>query len=293
MDNKTIAKFVRLALKEDLGAGDITTTALVPAGLVVEASIVMREPAIVCGLDFIKATFRQLDRKAVVSFTHADGARVKAGDEVARVRGKARAILSGERVALNFLGRLSGISTLTRLFADEVRGTKAVILDTRKTTAGMRGLDRYAVRMGGGINHRFDLGEMVLVKDNHRLLCGGCGELAGMVRDLREKTTRPIEVEVDTLMELEDVLREPPEMVLLDNMTVEQLRKAIKLVAAVPLRARPLLEASGGVNIRNVRSVALTGVDRISIGALTHSARCMDVSLELLDSTKGAGCSKA
>ncbi len=287
MDLKKIDKIVRLALKEDCGAGDITTSLLVPAGLEVEASILVREPSVVCGLEFLKRTFLILDRTAEVSFLVAEGAKVKPGKVIAHIRGKARAILSGERVALNFLGRLSGIATLTRSFVDAVRGTKAVVLDTRKTTAGLRELDRYAVRVGGGVNHRFDLGEMVLVKDNHRILCGAYGSLAAMMMKLRTKTFKPIEVEVDTIDELEDVLHEPPEMVLLDNMPAEKLRKAVRLVACLSRGRRPLLEASGGINIHNVRAVAKTGVDRISIGALTHSARCVDVSLDLHALKKG------
>ncbi len=286
MDLQQINKIVRLALKEDLGAGDVTTLALVPAGLAVEAVIVFREPAVVCGLEFVKRTFLSLDRSAVISFSVGDGKRVEAGSEVARIRGKARAVLSGERVALNFLGRLSGIATQTRFFVDAVHGTKALILDTRKTTAGLRRLDRYAVRLGGGANHRFDLGEMVLVKDNHRMLYGGCGTLASMVRELRAKTDKPIEVEVDTLEELADILREPPEMILLDNMSVKDLRRAVGMVLLLRGKKRPLLEASGGINTGNVRSVALTGIDRISIGALTHSTRSVDVSLEM----KGHRC---
>lgn len=290
MDQGKIDKIVRLALKEDLGTGDITTSSLVPAGLRVEASILMRETSVVCGLDFVKRTFLALDRQADIVLLVPEGKKVKPGQVVARLKGKARAILSGERVALNFLGRLSGVATLTRTFVDAVRGTKAVILDTRKTTAGMRGLERYAVRLGGGANHRFDLGEMVLVKDNHRMLCGRFGSLAGMVRELRVKTDKPIEVEVDTLDELADVLREPPEMVLLDNMTPVNLRKAVMMVASLPKKQRPLLEASGGINVNNIAAIARTGVDRISIGALTHSARSVDVSLDMHELGKSCLC---
>ena len=241
-----------------------------------------RQRAVVCGLEIVQRIFCLLDKSVRVSCVVGDGVRVKPGQVLLRISGRARGILTGERVALNFLGRLSGIATVTRSFTDAVRGTKAVILDTRKTTPGLRHLERYAVRVGGGQNHRFDLGEMVLVKDNHRALSASAdGGLAGMVRGLHHKTKKPVEVEVDTLKELEDVLRDPPGFVLLDNMSAVDLRKAVKMTALLPRARRPLLEASGGINLENVRAVAQTGVDRISIGALTHSAPCVDVSLEL------------
>ncbi|MBF0388444.1 MAG: carboxylating nicotinate-nucleotide diphosphorylase [Candidatus Omnitrophica bacterium] len=276
-----IDKVVRIALKEDLGSGDVTTASLIAPSIKTAAVIVMREPAVVCGVDFIKRTFLQLDNTLKITFAVKDGDIVEAGTAIASVCGNARGVLSGERVALNFLGRLSGIATVTRYFVDAVRGTRAVIMDTRKTAAGLRLLDRYAVGVGGGVNHRFDLGEMVLVKDNHRMLCGGHGSLANVVKVLRAKTAKLIEFEVDTLPELEDVLGNPPDIILLDNMPVEKLRKAVKMVGRLPVKLRPLLEASGGITINNVREVALTGVDRISIGALTHSVRCVDVSLDL------------
>ncbi|MBF0594706.1 MAG: carboxylating nicotinate-nucleotide diphosphorylase [Candidatus Omnitrophica bacterium] len=281
MDQKTIHRIVRLALKEDTGSGDITTNNLVPADLRVEAVIVAREPLVICGLDLAEKALLSLDKDMCIVRALQEGAVVKAGAEIVVIRGKARAVLTAERIVLNLLGRLSGIATFTRAFTDAVRGTKAVILDTRKTTPGLRTLERYAVRTGCGKNHRFDLSEMVLVKDNHRVLSGMHGSLADMVGHLRRRTKKPIEVEVDTLEELADVLDNPPEMILLDNMSISQLRSAVKRVASMPAGRRPLLEASGGINLKNVCAVAKTGVDRISIGALTHSARCMDVSMEV------------
>jgi nicotinate-nucleotide pyrophosphorylase (carboxylating) len=276
-----IDALIKNALKEDIGAGDITTRLLVPADRRVEAQIIVREPAVICGLDLVRRTFLAADRELRVDVLVDDSARVKAGQAVVCLRGRARGILTAERLALNWLGRLSGVSTLTRLFVDAVRGTRAVILDTRKTTPGFRSLERYAVCMGGAQNHRFDLGSMVLVKDNHRALSAGHCSLADMVKKLRGQTRRLIEVEVDTLAELDDVLREPPDMVLLDNMTPAELRKAVKRAALLPKARRPLLEASGGITLGNVAAAARAGVDRVSVGALTHSARCIDVSMEI------------
>ncbi len=278
---RMVQRVVQQALKEDQGAGDITTRLLVPEALQVKAVIVARESMVVCGLECVRQALVSLDRNMHLHFAVDEGAVVKAGTVLIQMKGNARAILTAERVALNFLGKLSGVASVTRSFVEAVRGTKAVILDTRKTTPGMRVLERHAVRTGGGANHRFDLSQMVLVKDNHRFLSAGQGSLAGIVSRLRRKTKKTIEVEVDTLAELAEVLIDPPEMILLDNMPAEILRKAVKMAGRLSQDQRPLLEASGGISIKNVRAVAMTGVDRISIGALTHSARCRDVSLEI------------
>jgi nicotinate-nucleotide pyrophosphorylase (carboxylating) len=281
MDPEITDVIVRRALKEDKGSGDITTRILVPSSVKVEAVIVAREPAIISGLAIVSKTFILQDRRIQVSFCVTEGSCVKPGQVLLRLNGRAQGILTAERVALNFLGRMSGVATLTRAYVDAVRGTGVVILDTRKTTPGLRYLDRCAVRAGGGKNHRFDLGAMVLIKDNHRMLSGHYGSLAGMIRKARAETRKPLEVEVDTLAELADVLNERPDMILLDNMPPVLLRKAVEMVSSHSWSRRPVLEASGGISLKNVRKIALSGVDRISIGALTHSARCTDVSLEI------------
>ncbi|MBF0122789.1 MAG: carboxylating nicotinate-nucleotide diphosphorylase [Candidatus Omnitrophica bacterium] len=281
MLNNKIKKIVRNALREDIGTGDVTTGLAVPAQLRANAVILFKEKAVVAGLEFAQEAFRALDPHCCFEMKHKDGDMVLAGTTVLGVKGKARAILTAERVALNFLSYLSSISTETRRYCDAIKPVKADILDTRKTTPGMRELERYVVRTGGGANHRFDLGEMVLLKDNHRAM-NRFGSLAEMVEDIRRRTHKPIEVEVDTINELEDVLRANPDMILLDNMSLAQLRRAVKIVHQLPRSRRPLLEASGGVTLKTVRAIAKTGVDRISVGALTHSRRAVDVSLEMI-----------
>ncbi|MGD9501570.1 MAG: carboxylating nicotinate-nucleotide diphosphorylase [Methyloceanibacter sp.] len=266
---------VAAALAEDLGAaGDITTDATVPADAVGRAAIVARQPGVVAGLDLAEAAFKALD--PAISFTRivADGGSVAAGGKIATVSGKARAILTGERTALNFVGRLSGIATLTASYVKAVEGTGARIACTRKTTPGMRALEKYAVRAGGGINHRFGLYDAVLVKDNHIAAAGGIGKALARLKERAGHAVR-IEVEVETLAQLAEVLTFPIDAVLLDNMDVATLREAVKLVAG-----RVVTEASGGVTLDNVREVASTGVDVISAGALTHSPRNLDSSLE-------------
>lgn len=275
-----IASVVRTALTEDIGSGDITTDLLIKPVTQVQALILARQAGVVCGVPLLREVFRQIDPKVVVKPLRMDGEVFKSGAVIAIVSGKARSVLTGERVALNFLGRLSGIASLTRSFVDQVKGTRAVILDTRKTTPGLRPLERYAVAAGGGQNHRFNLADMVLVKDNHRFLDSAAGTLADMVRRLRAKTRLAIEVEVDTLEELQEVLPAKPDVILLDNMDAFMLQKAVRLTRKFG-SPRPLLEASGGINLINVRRAAKAGVDRISIGALTHSAPCVDFSLDI------------
>ena len=281
MNNHKIKKIVRGALREDIGTGDVTTGLSVPAQMRAEAVIIFKETAVLAGLAFAQEAFRAIDPHCRFEIKHKDGEMIPAGTKVLRVNGKARAILTAERVALNFLSYLSAISTETRRYCDAIKPAKVDILDTRKTTPGMRELERYVVKTGGGVNHRFDLGEMVLVKDNHRAM-NRFGSLAEMVLDIRRRTHKPIEVEVDHLNELEDVLRADPDVVLLDNMSLAQLRRAVKIVQKIPRSRRPLLEASGGVTLKTVKAIAKTGVDRISVGALTHSRRAVDVSLEMM-----------
>jgi nicotinate-nucleotide pyrophosphorylase (carboxylating) len=269
----TLERVVLAALAEDVGNGDITTEATVPADVVGTAELLVKEPGVVCGLRAAEATFRALDDEISFESLVAEGKALEAPGAVAIVAGRQRATLTGERVALNFLGRLSGIATLTKNYVDAVAGTGTTILDTRKTTPGLRALEKHAVVCGGGRNHRFGLDDGVLVKDNHLRAAGSMGQA---VAGLRATTVLPIEVECDTLTQVSDALDAGVDAILLDNMTLDELRAAVLLVGG---RAR--LEASGGITLENVRAVAETGVDEISVGALTHSARSLDVSLEL------------
>jgi nicotinate-nucleotide pyrophosphorylase (carboxylating) len=266
-------RVVYAALAEDVGAGDVTTEATVDADAVGTAELVVREPGIVCGLAAAAAVFEALDSDVHFEALVVEGDRVEGGAVVARVEGLERAILTGERTALNFLGRLSGISTLTRRYVDAVAGTGVAILDTRKTTPGLRLLEKHAVACGGGKNHRFGLEDGVLVKDNH---LRAAGSMRAAVERLRSTTPLQIEVECDTLEQVAEALEAGADAILLDNMTLDALREAVALV-----RGRARLEASGGVTLENVRAIAETGVDEISVGALTHSAKSLDVSLEL------------
>ncbi len=269
----TLERVVHTALAEDIGAGDVTTDATVPAEAVGSAELLVKEPGVVCGLEVAEATFRALDPEIGFEALAHDGDFVEPPAVVARVSGSERAILTGERVALNFLGRLSGIATLTRRYALAIEGTGAVVLDTRKTTPGLRALEKHAVAAGGGRNHRFGLDDAVLIKDNH---LRAAGSLRSAVELVRAASDLPIEVECETLEQVAEALALGVDAILLDNMTLDLLRQAVTLTAG---RAR--LEASGGVNLDTIRAVAETGVDEISVGALTHSARSLDVSLEL------------
>jgi nicotinate-nucleotide pyrophosphorylase (carboxylating) len=267
---------VRAALLEDLGrAGDITTQATIPAGAQARAKIVAREAGVVAGLPLARAAFALMDPAVRFDALVEDGARVESGAVLARVEGPARAILSAERVALNFLGRLSGIATLTARYAERVAHTKAKICDTRKTTPLLRAFEKYAVRCGGGANHRFGLDDAVLIKDNHIAVAGGVTAALRAAKAHAGHLVK-IEIEVDTLDQLREVLAEGADAVLLDNMTPDRLREAAALVAG-----RMICEASGGVALDTVGAIADTGVDLVSVGALTHSARVLDVALDI------------
>ena len=270
-----VERAVAAALEEDLGqAGDITTDPIIPAHATAEAEIVARKEGVIAGLDLAAASFKALDPDSKFVADVADGARVAAGARLARIQGKARALLSAERVALNFLGHLSGIATLTAAYVAAIEGTKARIACTRKTTPGLRAFEKYAVRACGGFNHRFGLYDAVLIKDNHIAAAGG---LAQALAKLRARTGHlvKVEVEVDTLDQLDEALHFPIDAVLLDNMDAATLKKAVALV-----NGRVLTEASGGVSLETVRKIAETGVDLISVGALTHSAGRLDLALE-------------
>ncbi len=274
MTTDAIQEAVTAALAEDVGTGDVTTEATVPAEAVGTAEILLKEPGVICGLAVAEATFRALDEDVRFDALVDDGEVVTdVPAPVATVTGAERAILTGERVALNFLGRLSGIATLTKRYSDALAGTRAAVLDTRKTTPGLRALEKYAVACGGGKNHRFGLDDAVLVKDNH---LRAAGSITRAVERVRELSDLPVEVECESLDQVGEALTAGVEAILLDNMSLDGLRSAVALADG---RAR--LEASGGITLDNIRAVAETGVDEISVGALTHSARSLDVSLEL------------
>ncbi len=300
---------IKTALAEDIGSGDITSRLTIPESAQGEMRFVARAPMVACGAFFAAEVYRQittspsplvgeggergmspqshalkvpplpnplpqgereLDKYAVtVELLVAEGAYVATGTILATAKGNARALLAGERVALNLMQRACGVASLTRRYVEAVAGTKAIILDTRKTMPGMRALDKYAVKTGGGENHRFGLYDMVLIKDNHIALCGG---VTAAVAKARAGTDSKIVVECDTLLQVEEALAAKPDRILLDNMTLENLRAAVKLSAG-----RMKLEASGGVNLDTVRAIAETGVDYISVGALTHSAPAADI----------------
>jgi len=269
----TLDRVVAAALAEDVGAGDVTTEATIDADALGTGELLVKEPGVVSGLNAVEAVFLALDPDVQFEALVEDGTFVEDMTVVAVVTGPLRAILTGERVALNFLGRLSGIATLTRSYVDAVAGTDVAILDTRKTTPGLRLLEKHAVACGGGRNHRFGLDDAVLVKDNH---LAAAGSVLGAVERLRLATDLPIEVECDTLAQVSEALAARVDAILLDNMPPNELIEAVALA-----QGRARLEASGGVTLANVRAIAETGVDEISIGALTHSARSLDVSLEL------------
>ncbi len=270
-----IASIVRRALAEDLGRGDVTTDSIVPAEAAARGQFIAKAAGVIAGWDAVAATFAALDRRVAVQPVVRDGDEARAGTVIGTVVGPARALLSGERVALNFLQRLSGIATMTRAFVRAAEGTRAVILDTRKTAPGLRPLDRLAVRLGGGTNHRFGLYDMALVKENHIAAAGG---ITAAVRRLRANMPAgiPIEVEARTLAELREALDLAPDRILLDNMNADEMREAVRIAAG-----RVPLEASGGVRLETAAEIARTGVDYISVGALTHSVRALDISLEL------------
>ena len=263
---------VEQALAEDIGSGDVTTNSIVPAEATLEGTIVAKQFGVVAGLSIAQLVFQVLDKRVNFRPRTSDSENVKASQILAVIKGPARAILSGERTALNFLGRMSGIATLTRQFVEEVRGTRARILDTRKTAPNLRACDKLAVRLGGGENHRLGLHDMILIKDNHIDFASSITEAVSHAREHRKGLE--IEVEARSLMDVEECLDLGVTWILLDNMSHEAIRQAVVLN-----NGRAKLEASGNVTLANVRHIADTGVDYISVGALTHSVRNFDVSL--------------
>ncbi|MDR1613209.1 MAG: carboxylating nicotinate-nucleotide diphosphorylase [Planctomycetota bacterium] len=280
-------RLLDLALDEDLGSGDATTLALFAESGTASGGYVAREAGVMAGGDVVARLFALLGRrffgsadKVRVDKTLADGERFAPGDELLAVEGEAGAILSGERASLNLLQRMCAVAARTRRYVDSVAGAGAAILDTRKTTPGLRVLDKLSVRAGGGVNHRMGLYDMILIKDNHLAARGGAGMA---VRTARERSGLEIMVEVDTLEQLRDALPAEPDYVLLDNMGPDLLREAVAITAETVRREglrRPLLEASGGVRLETVRAIAESGVDRVSVGALTHGAGSVDIGLD-------------
>lgn len=271
-----LAELVRAALAEDVGAGDVTTAATIPPGRTGRARVVARAAGVVAGSAAFVEVYRQVDAAVAIELVAPDGTAVGPDDLVARARGPFASLLVAERVALNFLQRLSGVATLARRFADAIEGTGATIVDTRKTTPGWRPLEKSAVRAGGGRNHRMGLYDAYLIKENH--VAGAGGIAAALAAARRSGGDLPVEIEVRSLAELEEALASPdrPDRVLCDNFAVADLARAVERVRAVP--DPPLVEASGGVSLATVREIAETGVDWISVGALTHSAPALDLS---------------
>jgi len=271
-----ISQYISRALEEDIGSGDVTTDTIVPANASLHGRIVAKEDGVVAGLEVAKKVLLSLDQRVNFLARAEDGTKVTRGTVLADLDGPARALLSGERIALNFLGRMSGIATLTRKFVDAVSSTKAVILDTRKTAPGLRLTDKLAVRLGGGQNHRTGLFDMVLIKDNH---IDFAGSITAAVERVRAAGTKlEIEVETRTLDDVREALSLGVERILLDNMSADTMREAVAICDG-----RAKLEASGNVTLDNVLEVAGTGVDYISVGALTHSPKVFDVSLEFVE----------
>ncbi len=273
-----IEEAVKRALEEDLGlAGDITSAACVPADAMSKAILSARRPGVIAGVDLALAAFRLVERDIEVRVEKGDRARVGAKDVIMRVEGPSRGILSAERVALNFLGRLSGVASQTALYVEAAAGTRAKIVCTRKTTPGLRAFEKYAVLCGGGRNHRFGLSDAVMIKDNHIVAAGG---IAAAMRAAKDAVGHmaAIEIEVETLEQMEEALEHGARIILLDNMSLDDLRLAVTLNTG-----RAVLEASGGVTLDSVKAIAATGVDVISSGAITHSAPCLDLGLDFLD----------
>ena len=272
---------VKAALHEDVRSGDATTSALIPDNVTARAEMRFREPGVVCGLDVACSVFEHVNPYLEVSPIEAggvlaiDGDEVSAGHTVLVVEGSANAILTAERVALNFVQRMSGIATLTRYFVDSIAGTEAKIADTRKTTPGLRLLEKYAVRCGGGTNHRFALDDLILIKDNHIAVCGGIAEAVRRARNYAGHAMK-VEVECDTLEQVREAVAAQADIILLDNMSPDVLRQAVGIVGGAAIT-----EASGGINLDTARAVAESGVDVISVGQLTHGARSLDIGLDI------------
>ncbi|MDI6840206.1 MAG: carboxylating nicotinate-nucleotide diphosphorylase [bacterium] len=273
-----LEQIVRLALKEDIGKGDITTELVIPEAATGNALIISKEPGVLAGGSVANAVFKTISPESKFVQRVKDGETFKKGATLFEIHGPIHAILKCERTALNFLQRLSGIATLTYKFVNKVKGTKVKILDTRKTTPGLRELEKYAVRCGGGYNHRFGLWDMILIKDNHIRAAGGIKEAISKIKNQISKIK--VEIEVKNLSEFKEAITYPVDMIMLDNMPIKEMREAVKL--AKKRKSKIELEASGGINLNNVREIAKTGVDYISVGKITRSAPSIDMSLEIV-----------
>jgi len=275
-ENILIEKIVEQALLEDIGTGDITTDSVVHSNLKAKGIIKTSEDGIVAGLNIVNLVFKKLDSEIIFQEKIKDGMKVTRGKVLAEIGGSSRTILMGERVALNFLQRMSGIATITFKFCQEVKDFPVRIVDTRKTTPGLRILEKYAIRMGGGYNHRFGLYDAVLIKDNHIAVSGGIKSAVNSVRKQISHTVK-IEVEVENLSQLKDALEMKVDIIMLDNMDLDTMEEAVKIA-----KGKALIEASGGITLEKVRKIAQTGVDLISIGSLTHSVKSLDISMEIV-----------
>ncbi|MBE3036576.1 MAG: carboxylating nicotinate-nucleotide diphosphorylase [Candidatus Atribacteria bacterium] len=275
-ENILIDKIIEQALLEDIGTGDITTEYIIPSNLKAKGIIKTSEEGVVAGLDITCLVFKKLDSEICFQPKIEDGNKILPGEILTEITGPARTILQGERVALNFLQRMSGIATFTSKFCQEVKDFPVRIVDTRKTTPGLRILEKYAVRMGGGYNHRFGLYDAVLIKDNHIAVAGGIKSAVNSVRKQISHTVK-IEVEVENLSQLQEALKVQVDIIMLDNMDLETMKEAVKIV-----NGKALIEASGGITLEKVRKIAQTGVNLISIGALTHSVKSLNISMEII-----------
>jgi nicotinate-nucleotide pyrophosphorylase (carboxylating) len=270
-------KLIEIALAEDIGTGDITTRSIVPAGRQIKGHFIAKEDGVICGMGLMQYIFAYIDQSVQLNEQKNDGDHVKKGEVIAYIEGPAQAILTGERVALNFLQHLSGIATQTAFYVNSVKGTGLHITDTRKTTPGMRVLEKYAVRMGGGYNHRMNLSDGVLIKDNHIKAAGGIIPAIIAARENAPMTLK-IEVETESLEQVREALEAGADIIMLDNMDYATMKAAVDII-----KGRALTEASGNMDQKNLLEVAATGVDMVSIGALTHSVKAMDISLRFID----------
>ncbi|MBI1938002.1 MAG: carboxylating nicotinate-nucleotide diphosphorylase [Ignavibacteriales bacterium] len=272
---KNFEKVISTALKEDIGKGDVTTELLIPKKKKAAAYFIAKQDGIIAGLDIAKLVFKKLDEKIKWESFVEDGSKVKAGTKIAEVKGSVRALLSGERTALNFLQRMSGIATLTSVYVEKISGTNTKILDTRKTVPGLRLFDKFAVECGGGTNHRIGLFDMVMIKDNHIKAAGSITKAVDKIRKSIPKQMK-IEVETTNISEVDEAMKLNVDVIMLDNMNLNEMKEAVRLI-----NKKCFIEASGGINLETVRAIAETGVDFISVGALTHSVKALDISMKI------------
>lgn len=275
MDTQEVARIITTALAEDIGKGDITSALTIPEGATASFSIATREDIIVCGVDIAKAVFTHVDNTLTLTLHHTDGENLASGTKIISGTGNARSILAAERVALNLMQRLCGIATQTRHYVNAIAGTNATLLDTRKTTPGLREMEKYAVTIGGGQNHRFRLDDAILIKDNHISIAGSVSKAVALAK-AGAPASMLIEVECDTLEQVQEALGTAADVIMLDNMTPEQMREAVTLVGG-----KVKLEASGNVNLTTIKAIVETGVDFISVGKLTHSVKSADIGLDM------------